>query len=184
MLIRLKYVIFLRGIKRYFFQKRIVLILNIIMMFILTSITVFTTYDYFKEVVERKSEYSVPARFDQLSILLEDFTESPTTFLLGKGLGNTIQKETEYRDYSDSIYFELQAVYVLNQVGIIYLCIFLVTSLMFMIHFWRLKLIILLYSSYLVYGFTNPYIFDSTNVIVIIVLSSYSKMLIKEGYLK
>lgn len=138
-------------------------------------------YPYIKEVLVRKMEYSIPTRFDQVSHLLNDLAESPITLLFGQGLGNIIYVISDYRDYRNAYYFELQSFYVLNQVGILYFILFLVTKIIFIIKFWRNKIIYLIYLSYVLYAFTNPYLFDTTNIIVLIVVSTLSKLYLKEG---
>jgi hypothetical protein len=138
---------------------------------------------YVDKVLDRKSGESLPTRYDQVSVLIENMIETPSTILFGQGLGNTISKHTEYRDYTGDIYYELQALYILNQVGVIYFLFFIITTILLSLYTWKNKHIYLIYLSYILYGFTNPYIFDSLNILIIIVLNSLtqSKIGLQEG---
>ena len=138
-------------------------------------------YPYLYEVFQRKMVYSLPARFDQVKYLIGNLAETPITLLFGQGFGNLINVITDYRDYRNNIYFELQTIYMLNQVGILYFLLFWVTKIIFAVKFWGNKYIYLIYLSYMLYAFTNPYMFDTTNIVVIIVLSSLSKLYFKNN---
>ena len=83
--------------------------------------------------------FSIPTRFDQVNHLIRDLTETPITLLFGQGFGNVINVITDYRDYRNNYYFELQTIYILNQVGILYFVLFWVTNIIFMIKFWGNK---------------------------------------------
>lgn len=144
-------------------------------------IAVMVLYPYLNELLLLKMEVSIPTRFDQMAQLIENLAETPTSLLFGQGLGNVINVITDYRDYRNNYYFELQTLYVLNQVGILYFLLFLITKIAFVIKFWDNKFIYLIYLSYVLYAFTNPYLFDTTNILVLIVLSSLSKLYFKEG---
>ncbi|WP_284036345.1 hypothetical protein [Neobacillus sp. 114] len=167
-------------LKTLFGNKKRVIMLTCLLVAILAAAGILI-YPYIKEVLVRKMEYSIPTRFDQVSHLLNDLVESPITFLFGQGLGNIIYVISDYRDYRNAYYFELQTIYVLNQVGILYFILFLVTKIIFIIKFWRNKITFLIYLSYVLYAFTNPYLFDTTNIIVLIVVSSLNKLYLKEG---
>jgi hypothetical protein len=160
-------------------RKRIIMLIGLFLVILLSATIVL--FPYLKEVLVRKMEYSIPARFDQVSHLIDDLMESPITLLFGQGLGNIINVISDYRDYRNAYYFELQTIYVLNQVGVLYFSLFLITKIIFIIKFWRNKLLYLLYLSYILYAFTNPYLFDTTNILVLIVLSSLGKLYLKEG---
>ncbi|MDR7078837.1 hypothetical protein J2Y03_003894 [Neobacillus niacini] len=160
-------------------RKRVIILVSLFSVFIIAVAIVL--FPYIKEVFIRKMEYSIPTRFDQVSHLIKDLAESPITLLFGQGFGNIIYVISDYRDYRNAYYFELQTIYVLNQVGILYFAVFLITKIIFVIKFWRNKLIILIYLSYILYAFTNPYLFDTTNILVLIVLSSLGKLYLEEG---
>lgn len=138
-------------------------------------------FPYLNELFILKMQVSIPTRFDQVYHLIVSLIESPITLLFGQGLGNVINVISDYRDYRTYYYFELQTIYIINQVGILYFLVFLFTKITYVIKFWNNKYIYLLYLSYVVYAFTNPYLFDTTNIVVLIVLSSLGKLYLKEG---
>ncbi|MFD2803319.1 hypothetical protein ACFSYB_00200 [Litchfieldia salsa] len=168
-------------IKKFLFKNTTRKLITTILTLLLLLVTVIPVFLYSSEVIKRKLEYSIPTRFDQVFVLLDDMSENPLTIALGKGLGNTVSVETEYRNYTGDIYFELQSIYILNQVGVIYMILFVLTNLVFAIYFWSNRKVYLIYLSYLVYALTNPYIFDSMNILVIVVLGSLVKILEEEG---
>ncbi|WP_312470521.1 hypothetical protein [Neobacillus sp.] len=159
-------------------RKRFYIVVSTLVVFL--ALIGFQTFKYVEETIVRKSEYSLPARFDQVEVLMDNLSESPQTLLLGQGVGNVLSKKTPYRDYTNNIYFELQTFYVLNQVGILYFLLYILTNIVFILFFWRNKITYVLYLSYLVYALTNPYIFDSTHILVILVLNSLEKYLTNE----
>lgn len=160
-------------------KKRIIILVGSV--FSILIISIFMLYPYLNEVLIRKMEYSIPTRFDQVKYLIEDLMENAASLLFGQGFGNVINVITDYRDYRDNYYFELQTIYILNQVGILYFLFFLVTKFIFVVKFWGNKFSYLIYLSYVLYAFTNPYLFDTTNILVLIVVSSLSKLYLKEG---
>ena len=133
------------------------------------------TKDYSTMVLERKKDVSLGARADQTALLMDDLAENSFSLLFGKGLGHTIAKETQFRDYTGTFYYELQTLYLLNQTGIIYFSLFVLTNVILILKFINNKKLLLIYASYLVYAVTNPYIFDSVHVLLIIVLVSMRK---------
>lgn len=160
-------------------RKRISIVIgSLLLVFIAASAVLLP---YLKELFLLKMQVSIPARFDQVNHLMASLTETPLTILFGQGLGNVINVITDYRDYRTYYYYELQTIYILNQVGILYFLLFLVTKIIFVIKFWKNKYVYILYLSYFVYAFTNPYLFDTTNIVVLIVLGSLSKLYLKEG---
>jgi hypothetical protein len=160
-------------------RKRIlVLTASVVLVCILAGLIIFP---YLKELFLLKMQVSIPTRFDQAFHLIESLIESPQTILFGQGLGNVINVISDYRDYRTYYYYELQTIYILNQVGILYFLLFVFTKITLAIKFWNNKYIYLIYLSYLVYALTNPYLFDTTNIVVLIVLSSLAKLYLKEG---
>lgn len=132
--------------------------------------------------LERKQEDSLGTRWDQASLLWSNLNENLFTTLLGRGLGNTLSIQNSFRDYTDNVYFELQFVYVLNQLGWIFMILFLLYNI-YMVFTWRCfanySVAILIYITYVTYAVTNPYIFDTNHFIVIVILSS---IVGKEGF--
>lgn len=127
---------------------------------------------YIKEVIDRKRDNSLATRGDQTRLLMEDLAESPVSFLFGQGLGNTIEKVTAFRDYRGDIYFELQTIYILNQVGVVGFIILCIYLLAFSLYNYRDKWLLFIYGCYVMYAITNPYIFDSSQIAVILVLNT------------
>lgn len=160
-------------------RKRVIMLVSISSLIIIAGAIVI--FPYLNEVLVRKMEVSIPTRFDQVSHLIKDLSESPITLLFGQGFGNIIYVISDYRDYRNAYYFELQTIYILNQVGVLYFTLFVITKITFIIKFWRNKYIYLIYLSYALYAFTNPYLFDTTNILVLIVVNSLSQLYLKEG---
>lgn len=160
-------------------QKTVVLTVVSFLFIIVIAVTIL--YPYLQGLLQRKMLYSIPTRFDQVILLIQDLMETKTTLLFGQGLGNILNVITDFRDYRNAYYYELQTIYILNQVGVIYFAIFIATKIIYIIKFWRNKVVYILYLSYVIYAFTNPYLFDTTNIMVLIVLSSLNKLYLKEG---
>lgn len=130
---------------------------------------VFPVASYVSSKIESKSTYSNPTRIDQAEVLLADLSEN---IFLGSGLGNTINVKTDYRDYTDNIYFELQALYFLNQMGVLYFTVFVLLNFILCFHFIKYLSLFAAYFSYIFYAFFNPYFLDTSHVVVILVLIS------------
>lgn len=159
-------------------NRKIMLITSLLFVFALGIIVL---YPYLNKMFILKMQVSIPTRFDQVNHLVTNLTGSTFSLLFGKGLGNVINIISDYRDYRNNYYFELQTFYILNQVGILYFIMFLATHIIFVVKFWKNKFIYLMYFSYFIYAFTNPYLFDTTNILVLIVLTTLSKLYLKEG---
>lgn len=113
--------------------------------------------------LEIKSEYSNLIRLSQAKVLLSD-----SYILIGKGLGHSVKTDGILSDYNGSLYFELQTLYILNQIG---LCGLLMNyALIFFGLRKASQLSVILFLIYLVYSFWNPYCFDSTEMMVLCVL--------------
>ena len=140
----------------------------------------FITYSI--ELIIMKSngaDSSLGVRWDQFTVLINDLTESVSNFVIGSGLGNVIKIQTPIRDYSAYIYYELQSVYFLNQLGVILFTLFLLINLLLTIKIIKYSELCVLYFLYVSYAITNPYILDSNHVAVIIVLVTLSNVLKK-----
>ena len=166
------------GLTKYQFFKRTILFFALLISFSGPII------NYTKEQFKLKDEASFPTRLDQIKVLIDDFEENPISLILGKGLGNTVNANTKYRDYRGDIYFELQPVYFLNQLGFLNFMFFILLNIGFAIYSIRLKITRLIYISYILYSITNPYILDSNQVIVILTLVSLDKYLRNENRLR
>ncbi|WP_449623168.1 hypothetical protein [Robertmurraya sp. Marseille-Q9965] len=139
---------------------------------LLSLVVLIPAKSYVEVELERKQEVSLSTRGDQFIVLVDDLSESGLDVLFGRGLGNTVDVKTNFRDYTGAFYYELQTLYILNQTGILYFLLFLGISTLLCIIFWRNKYVYLIYLTYLLYAITNPYLFDTTHIIVIIVLNS------------
>lgn len=120
--------------------------------------------------IEEKKEVSNATRIDQAEVLIRDLSSSPLTLLFGKGLGNNIEVKTKYRDYSNADYYELQTLYFFNQLGIIPFILFIIYNVYCTIKYVKSRKGYILYISYLIYACANPYLLDTTQVVVIITL--------------
>jgi len=144
---------------------------------LLIIVTIFPSYSYIERVIKEKSISSNPIRIDQAVVLINDMSEEVSTVVFGKGLGSTVDIETDWRDYSGDIYFELQALYFLNQMGVLLFTAFILLNVFFAWYFIRHKLLLITYFSYIFYASFNPYFLDTNHVVVIIVLLSLRKVL-------
>ena len=129
-------------------------------------------YSYTLDTLDRKSRDSLSTRSDQIDVLFTDLNENLLTLCFGQGLGNTISIKTSYRDYTDSVYYELQTVYLLNQIGLVNFMLFFALNIYLAIKKISNKSLLWLYLCYIIYAFTNPYLFDTTHIVVIIILLS------------
>lgn len=123
---------------------------------------------------------SISLRIEQMQLLMNDLFQNPYNAMLGGGLGNIIDVVTRMRDYSNAIYYELQTLYIMNQTGVVFFLLFI--SLMILLTRTILVSIEsrLIFLSYLAYAVTNPYIFDATNIIVIVILVSLENVIKKK----
>lgn len=140
-------------------------------------------YDFVEHNIEQKAERSNKIRIDQINVLVKDLISTPYGVLIGQGFGNYVDITTEFRDYSNERYYELQGLYFMNQMGLFYFILFLVTNFLFSIYFLKNKVLLVTYISYILYAFFNPYILDTNHIVVIIVLLSLNKVLNEKNLL-
>lgn len=159
--------------KRWTVQK---IVLNGLVGGLFISVISIPAYSYFVEIVEKKAVSSNPIRLDQIKVLVDNMSESISTILFGQGLGNTVNAVTQWRDYSDNIYYELQTLYILNQVGIIFFVIFILVNILFAKYVIKYGLLMITYGVYIFYAFFNPYFLDTNHIVVIIILLSLRKV--------
>ncbi len=130
-------------------------------------------YNFVVSTLADKKDESLGARYDQTQQLLKDLFRDAFSLTLGRGLGNTLDVTTQFRNYSGLSYYELQVVYLFNQLGIIFsFCYLLYQSIIVSLKWGRSTYIVIIYIIYLIYSVTNPYIFDTNHFIVIVVLNS------------
>ncbi len=159
--------------KRWTIQK---IVLNGFIGIILTIVLFNPTYNYFSNVVEQKSGYSNSTRIDQTNVLVENMNKNLVTILFGQGLGNTVDVKTEWRDYSGAIYYELQAFYIMNQLGILFFTFFILINILLAYYMFKYKLLFIVYASYIFYALFNPYFLDTSHIVAIIILLSLRKV--------
>lgn len=111
-------------------------------------------------ILKEKSDYSNVVRKDQAEVLLSG------NVITGNGVGNTITTKTTYRDYTGNDYFELQTLYIINQIGIFGYLLFLVLTFGLCLKHKNPYFLCFVYFSYLAYSFFNPYCFDTTHMMV------------------
>lgn len=115
-------------------------------------------------VLRQKAEFSNVVRKEQWEVLTE---ANP---LLGEGIGHKIYKVTSTRVYEGDTYFEMQTLYIFNQIGLIGLALFYMITVGF---YWNRKQSLIVYLVYLIYTFWNPYCFDSTHIIAVLLISNH-----------
>lgn len=127
------------------------------------------TYDYFDYQYELKKDDSNAVRIEQVDVLLSDMQWYSLMF--GNGLAHRITASGQYRAYDAGDYFELQTLYILNQVGPICLLLFYLLTVS---AFCRKKDYnrLVVYATYLVFTFWNPNVFDSTQIMVLVMTNS------------
>jgi hypothetical protein len=122
---------------------------------------------------------SIGTRLDQFNVLITDLTKNNLTLLFGNGIGNTVDVITIHRDYTNDTYFELQFLYFLNQLGIVGMFLFLFMHIYFLLNRITNKIHLLMYGCYIFYASINPYMFDTSHLVVIILLLSMAKDRVK-----
>lgn len=142
---------------------------------------IFIYYTYNMIIMKSTGDVSsIGTRFDQAQVLINDMSSNILSVLFGNGLGHTINIRTMARDYTDNIYFELQFLYILNQIGFVGMVMLTLFHLKLISNFLKNKKIILMYVCYVGYALINPYMFDSNHCVVLILLMSLSHRYVKE----
>jgi hypothetical protein len=133
--------------------------------------TVAYTWSVADTLFERKfdgTDSSMGVRFDQVAVAAEHMTRSPTTLLLGAGIGAKFPDGRE-RAYSEYQYIELQALYLTYQIGLVGMLLYTVTAVWAARHalnrdgrqiFWL----------YVLAGLSNPYILDTNQIVATLML--------------
>lgn len=125
--------------------------------------------DYVSEVILRKGD-SLGTRGDQYNVLINGLTNEVSSFVFGHGLGSTLSVRTSFRDYTGDIYFELQGVYYLFQLGILNTIVFFGLMYYFALKKIYYKDLLFIYVVYVSYAISNPYFLDTNHIVLIIVL--------------
>lgn len=135
-----------------------ILLLILLVVFVIVSIA----------ILEQKAGRSNAVRGAQAKILLSG------NIVTGNGLANPIYGFAVDRTYTGTeVYFELQTLYVLNQIGLV--GIFVFYSIMYSGVRKYGKSVIILLLIYLSYTFWNPYCFDTTEMITVILLINLNR---------
>ena len=132
-----------------------------IIIILLAAIVIFALFSI--NVLQLKANNANAVRFEQTKLLLD------TNWLYGMGLGNSIKATTQYVLYNSNIYFELQTLYIFNQVGIIGLLSFYILTFAPLARKNNSEMV-LAYIVFLAYSFWNPYCFDSNHIIALILI--------------
>ena len=119
--------------------------------------------------MEEKEEGNT-TRQDQLEVLMNDMSQSGISMLLGTGLGHTVEVKSKQRDYSGNTYYEIQSAYVLNQLGLVNFTILILMNIFLAFRYIKLKKLLIVYFVYVIYASTNPYMWDTTHIVVIVSL--------------
>lgn len=123
---------------------------------------------YFWVKIKEKSTVSNAVRLEQLFMFLDE------NIIFGNGLGSWIEHHSNLVHYSGDIYFELQTLYIVNQIGLIGIAMFYTVTLLPMYFSGKKRLF--LYLVYLLFSFWNPYCFDSTQLITIILIMNTAEL--------
>jgi len=129
---------------------------------------------FVKSTIERKQDVSLALRNEQTTLLLKDLSSSVVTFLFGNGLGHTMNVITINRDYREAFYYELQGLYLLDQIGVLFALFFVAYNIIMAVMKYD-KMILLVYVCYVMYAATNPYMFDTTHFVLLLVFNALVK---------
>ena len=159
-------VLFIIGHSLFFGKHKVIKLVAIVGLIILMSGFLI---NYVLEVILRKND-SLGTRSDQYNVLVGGLTDDAFKFVFGNGMGSTLSVITTFRNYTGNIYFELQGLYYIFQLGILNSIIFF--SLMYYFAFKKIyyKDLLFIYMIYISYSVTNPYFLDANNIVLIIVL--------------
>lgn len=110
-------------------------------------------------ILEEKAGYSNVVRYEQAEVLMTG------NIVTGNGIGNSIKARTAHRNYDGSNYYELQTLYIINQIGVAGYLLFLLLTFSLCLKIKNPLFICYVYFAYLAYAFFNPYCFDTTHMI-------------------
>lgn len=123
---------------------------------------------YISSKIQEKADVSNAIRIHQAMALLK---ANP---LVGDGLGNWVNFKSSLITYNGDIYFEMQTLYIFNQIGIIGLGLFYFITLKPAFAAGKDRFI--LYLIYIFFSFWNPYCFDTTQMFTIILLMNSAEL--------
>lgn len=111
---------------------------------------------------------SMGVRFDQIDAVVRATDSQPAAMLTGAGLGSRFPNG-RINDYSDSLYIELQALFVGYQLGLIGAAIYGVT-LLYCARRTLSREGRLIFWLYMLSGISNPYILDTNQIVATMLL--------------
>ncbi|WP_024861945.1 hypothetical protein [Ruminococcus flavefaciens] len=123
---------------------------------------VFFVAYYVRNQISLKSGESNAIRIEQMQALISG------NWIIGNGLGSSVDYVGKFRDYTGDIYFELQTLYVFFQIGLVGIVLFFLC--MFLRFNKKRKECLILFLIYLTYTFWNPYCFDTTEMMAIVLI--------------
>ncbi len=156
--------------------------INMIIILSFTILVFEPISNYISHTIESKSINSNSHRILQTKVLVGNLAETTRSVLLGQGIGN-IELKSSDGNFSNTTYFELQTLYILNQLGFIPFLVYLLINIYLSIHFIKYSKLLLIYFSYVFYAIWNPYIWDTNHIVVIIILLSLRKVLDEKNIL-
>ena len=141
-----------------------------ILLFLFTIVSGSSLVSYSLFVLESKADDSNALKTEQVKLLIEDLN-TPQELLLGAGLGNAFTAHGYMRDYSgDNSYYEVQTMYVFNQLGLVGFTILVLYNTILTFRRIRYPELLIVYFVYIAYASSNPYIWDTNHIVVIITL--------------
>lgn len=124
-----------------------------------------------EEIVERKfdgADSSMGVRFDQIDVAVAAWGDSPGKLLVGAGLGAPYP-DGRQRNYSEYQYIELQALYLVYQLGAFGMGIYLLTLIGLTTHFLS-PTGRTIFWLYVLSGCTNPTVLDTNQIVASMLL--------------
>lgn len=157
---------FLIGCSLFFGKNKVIKLILVLGLMISTSGLIF---NYVSDALLRKVD-SLGTRSDQYVVLIDELTRNVYYFIFGSGLGSTLSIRTSFRDYTGNIYFELQSIYYIYQLGILNSIIFFALMVYLALKKIYYKDLLFIYVVYVSYALSNPYFLDTNHIVLIIVL--------------
>lgn len=110
----------------------------------------------------RKADGGNSLKMKQISFLMD------TNYLVGKGIARNVEANLTLGRQADADYYEMQTFYIFYQIGLFGIVLFYYITLSLCRKYGKNKF--MLYLIFLLYTFFNPYCFDTTQMIAIVVI--------------
>jgi hypothetical protein len=149
---------------------------NIVLIMFLGMLFLILSLPYVNYKRELKADTGNALRDEQAEILL-----TTGNIITGNGFGYDVKVKGKKRDYTGSIYYELQSFYILNQIGLVGFVYFMFITIYLLYE--KNRKMLPIYIVYLVYTFFNPYVFDTGQMIVLMLMVSYNAERKKHGHM-